>query len=83
MRHIVTFPLWVIILAMLVIRRPREITPIWLSRYAALLEELYQALPVPRTWFQRWAVHTLIQWIDREKAAALKLVQLNAILVIF
>ncbi len=83
MRQIVTFPLWVIVLASLTIRRPKMINTIWLSRYAALLEELYQALPVPRTWFERWAVTTLIQWIDREKEAALKLVQLKAVLLLF
>lgn len=83
MRQLITFPLWVILLASLVIRRPKMITTIWLSRYAALLEELYQVLPVPRTWFERWAVATIIGWIDREKAAALKLVQIKAVLLLF
>lgn len=83
MKQTLTFPLWVLALAMAIAPRPRTIGPIWLGRYAAMLEELYQALPVPRTWFERWAVIRIISWIDQEKAAALKLVQLNATILTF
>jgi hypothetical protein len=83
MKQTLTFPIWVLILAMVIAPRPRKIGPIWLSRYAAMLEELYQALPVPRTWFQRWAVATLIGWIDKEKEATLLLVQLRATILTF
>jgi hypothetical protein len=75
-------PWWVLLLALSMFEKPYAVDAPWLLRYVALLEEFYQALPVPRNLWQRWVVCKLIGWIDREKEAALLLAMFETKIVI-
>lgn len=83
MRQALMLPVWVMVLAMWMAPRPAVIETPFLLRYVAMLEELRQALPVPRTWWQRTVVRLLIEWIDREAEAGLMVVRMKAILIRF
>ncbi len=81
MRQALRMPLWVLLLAMLLMDQVYAVDAAWLLRYAEMLGELYQALPVPRNWWQRWAVRKLIGWIDQEKEIALALARFETNIV--
>lgn len=81
MRQALRMPVWVWLLALILMDQVYAVDAAWLVRYAAMLKELYQALPVPRNWWQRWAVSRLVGWIDQEREIALALASLDTVMV--
>jgi hypothetical protein len=74
---VLTFPVWVLILAAVVIERPRRVDGFDMAQQKMAMQSLELALNVPVAGWRKCAYDLVIAWIRRESLAIDTLVGLG------
>lgn len=70
MKQLLSIPLWVFVLAKLVVKiKPRVTSGFDLAEKAVVLDGLRRLLPKPTNWLEALVIERLHRWIDSEQAA--------------